>query len=87
MDSEVPGTTGICFADVIPAPDSMEDRLDEWDLRDALGRLGDRDKKMVDLMLAGETQSQIGDALGCSQSSVARCLQRIARQLREEVGA
>lgn len=87
VDSEVPGTEGIRFADVIPAPDNTEDRLDEWALRDAIGRLGDRDKKMIDLMLAGKTQSQIGDALGLSQSYVARCLQRIERQLRREVCA
>ena len=77
----------ITFGQVLLANDDIEDKLDVLLAREALGKLTGRDKKMMEMMMAGETQSQIGLAMGLSQSYVARCLQSITRRLREEMCA
>ena len=87
LDAVMIDHDNITFGEVLMADDTMEEKLDVLFAREALTRLKGRDKQMMDLMLEGKTQTQIGDALGLSQSYVARCLQRITRQIREEVCA
>lgn len=88
LDAIVPGgEKPTTFGELIPAEETVEDMLDVLIVREAMAKLKGRDKQMLDLLLEGKTQTQIGDALNLSQGYVARCLQRIARQLREEVCA
>ncbi|MDO4567472.1 MAG: RNA polymerase sporulation sigma factor SigE [Clostridia bacterium] len=68
----------------------MEDEVDKQLLLDALTRLGDREKRIMELRFglfgSGEyTQKQVADILGISQSYISRLEKRIIRQLRREL--
>ncbi|MBB5867657.1 RNA polymerase sigma-B factor [Allocatelliglobosispora scoriae] len=66
-----------------PALDSVESRML---LRDALAKLGDRERKMIALrFLDNRTQTEIAETLGISQMHVSRLLTKALAKLRTEL--
>jgi RNA polymerase sporulation-specific sigma factor len=68
---------------------SLEEEVDRTLLRDALDRLSDRERKIMELrfgLSSGEemTQKDVADLLGISQSYISRLEKRIIQRLRRE---
>ena len=69
---------------------SLEEEIDRELLREAMGRLGERERRIVELRfgLGGGreyTQKQVADILGISQSYISRLEKRIMKQLCKEM--
>ena len=69
---------------------SLEEEIDRELLREAMGRLGERERRIVELRfgLGGGreyTQKQVADILGISQSYISRLEKRIMKQLYKEM--
>ena len=82
--SDVLGTE----ADVVMRP--LEDDVDHQLLRQALGRLPEREKQIVSMRfgLGGrqeKTQKEVADIMGISQSYISRLEKRIMLRLRREI--
>ena len=82
--SDVLGTDG----DIVMRP--LEDDVDHQLLRQALGRLPEREKQIVSMRfgLGGrreKTQKEVADMLGISQSYISRLEKRIIDRLRHEM--
>ena len=83
--SDVLGTDG----DTVMRP--LEDDVDHQILREALGRLPDREKRIVAMRfgLGGRkerTQKEVAEMMGISQSYISRLEKRIMQRLRREIG-
>ena len=82
--SDVLGTDG----DIVMRP--LEDDVDHQLLRQALGRLPEREKQIVSMRfgLGGrqeKTQKEVADIMGISQSYISRLEKRIMLRLRREI--
>ena len=82
--SDVLGTDG----DIVMRP--LEDDVDHQLLRQALGRLPEREKQIVSMRfgLGGrreKTQKEVADLMGISQSYISRLEKRIMLRLRREI--
>ena len=82
--SDVLGTDG----DIVMRP--LEDDVDHQLLRQALGRLPEREKQIVSMRfgLGGrqeKTQKEVADIMGISQSYISRLEKRIMVRLRREI--
>ncbi|MBQ1893446.1 MAG: RNA polymerase sporulation sigma factor SigE [Clostridia bacterium] len=71
---------------------NMEEETDRQLLREAMSRLGERERRIVELRfgLGGGrelTQKQVADLLGISQSYISRLEKRIMKQLYDEMTA
>ena len=82
--SDVLGTDG----DIVMRP--LEDDVDHQLLRQALGRLPEREKQIVCMRfgLGGrqeKTQKEVADIMGISQSYISRLEKRIMLRLRREI--
>ena len=82
--SDILGTDG----DTVMRP--LEDDVEHQILRDALGRLPEREKRIVSMRfgLGGrreKTQKEVADLLGISQSYISRLEKRIMQRLRREI--
>ena len=82
--SDVLGTDG----DIVMRP--LEDDVDHQLLRQALGRLPEREKQIVSMRfgLGGrqeKTQKEVADLLGISQSYISRLEKRIMQRLRRDL--
>jgi len=69
----------------------LEDDVDHQILREALGRLPEREKRIVAMRfgLGGRkqrTQKEVADVMGISQSYISRLEKRIMQRLRREIG-
>jgi len=68
----------------------MEDEVERELLRAALDKLSDRERSIIDLrfgLKTGEvqTQKQVADAMGISQSYISRLEKRIMKRLKREI--
>ena len=68
---------------------NIEEEVDRTILRDALNKLSDREREIMELRfgLNGEgekTQKDVADLLGISQSYISRLEKRIIKRLRKE---
>jgi len=64
----------------------FEDYEERRDLRDAVARLGERDRQIIEMRYYQEkTQTEIAAAIGVSQSYICRLERRILKQLRREL--
>ena len=75
-------------SDLISRP--LEDDVDRQLLALALGKLGERDRQIIDLRfgLGGRrvcTQKEVADQMGISQSYISRLEKRIIARLRREI--
>ena len=82
--SDVLGTDG----DIVMRP--LEDDVDHQLLRQALGRLPEREKQIVSMRfgLGGrreKTQKEVAELMGISQSYISRLEKKIMRQLKKEI--
>ena len=69
---------------------ALEERVDHQLLREALARLPDREREIIDMRfgLSGrrpQTQKEAADRLGISQSYISRLEKRILERLREDI--
>lgn len=83
--SDILGTDG----DTVMRP--LEEDVDHQVLREALGRLPEREKRIVAMRfgLGGRrerTQKEVADLMGISQSYISRLEKRIMQRLRREIG-
>ncbi len=83
--SDILGTEG----DTVMRP--LEEDVERKVLRDALGRLPEREKRIVFMRfgLGGRrerTQKEVADLMGISQSYISRLEKRIMQRLRREIG-
>lgn len=66
--------------------DSFEEELiSELDAESYMSKLDDRDKKVVEMLNLGYTQSEIGKKIGVRQNYVSRIKTKIIKKLREEI--
>lgn len=68
----------------------LEDEVDRQLLREALGRLGDREREIITLRFGigggrERTQKEVADLLGISQSYISRLEKRIILRLRRDI--
>ena len=68
----------------------MEDEVERELLRKALDKLSDRERSIIDLRFGlktgeGQTQKQVADAMGISQSYISRLEKRIMKRLKREI--
>ena len=68
----------------------LEDDAEQQILREALGRLPEREKRIVSMRfgLGGRrerTQKEVADMMGISQSYISRLEKRIMQRLRREI--
>lgn len=69
-------------------PDSYEQVESLLDLRAALSRLGEEDRRLLQMrFVEGLSQQRIGQRLGVSQMQVSRRLRRVLSRLRQEMSA
>ena len=71
---------------------ALDEEADKALLNEALSRLSAREKKIIRMRfgLGGhkeQTQKEVADALGISQSYISRLEKRIIKRLRSEIGA
>ena len=69
---------------------NIEDEIDRTLLYEAMGRLGARERRIVELRFGLNggtelTQKQVADLLGISQSYISRLEKRIMKQLYKEI--
>ena len=92
LDAEVPGTHGVTFADLLPAPNNVEAAIDRQSdreaVRRALGALKPREVKVVSMLHgldggAPRKQIEVARAVGVSQSIVSRWNRDAGATLRE----
>lgn len=68
--------------------DSFEEELiSELDAESYMSKLDDRDKKVVEMLNLGYTQSEIGKKIGVRQNYVSRIKTKIIKKLREEIAS
>ena len=68
----------------------MEDEVERDLLLKALDKLSDRERNIIDLRFGlktgeGQTQKQVADAMGISQSYISRLEKRIMKRLKREI--
>ena len=64
----------------------FEDYEERRDLRDAVARLGERDRQIIEMRYYQEkTQGEISEILGISQSYISRLEKRVLQKLRGEL--
>ncbi|MDR0883677.1 MAG: RNA polymerase sporulation sigma factor SigG [Oscillospiraceae bacterium] len=78
------GGDTIYVMDQVRAPDGEDAWLDEMSLRDTLGKLPAREKKILFLrFLQGHTQMEVAEEIGISQAQVSRLEKGALRAVRE----
>lgn len=71
------GNDGPALVDIVSQKDFSEDCCTRIDLQERVMRLADLEKKVVYLYAAGMVQSEIGAAIGKSQTQVCRIIKRM----------
>jgi RNA polymerase sporulation-specific sigma factor len=85
FDELLPGTENITFADTIP-DHSIGDLLGERAIREAFFMLPKRERKIIEYIVEGRNQAEIGQELGISQSYVSRIVRSARQKLECELG-
>lgn len=81
LDAVIPGTD-VPYGDTIPDMERVEESMSFADLMEAIDeRCTEREKQLIDLMLCGKKQAEIGKALGLSQPQVSRTLAAIRKKI------
>lgn len=83
---EVRGDANTTLKDLIPTENSEDNLVDRLALRELIGKLPNREKKILLLRYHREqTQSQVAKALGISQVQVSRLEKKILAKLKAEL--
>lgn len=76
----------LSFEDKICQVDSFEEETSfVLDIKRAIDKLSDRDKKIIKMLEMGYIQSEVGKEIGYSQIQVSRFRSRILKKLKEEI--
>ncbi len=79
------GGDTIYVMDQVGALESDTDWLDELSIRDTIGDLSPREKKILSLrFMAGKTQTEVADEIGISQAQVSRLEKGAIRKIKGE---
>lgn len=79
------GGDTIYVMDQVGALESDTDWLDELSIRDTIGELSPREKKILSLrFMAGKTQTEVADEIGISQAQVSRLEKGAIRKIKGE---
>jgi len=84
FDELLPGTENITYADTIP-DNSKGDLLAECAVREAFAKLPKRQLTIIQHLMAGRNQAEIGAELGISQSYVSRIVRQARNKLEREL--
>lgn len=85
FDELLPGMENITYADTIPDP-SVGELLAECTIKEALSTLPKKEQLILNQLVAGRNQAEIGRELGISQSYVSRIVRQARNKLERELG-
>ena len=77
----------VTLADRLPAKEDQDDMLDKMLLKEAIGKLPERERKIVILRYFRDmTQSEVARRVGVSQVQISRIESKIMAQFKKELG-
>jgi RNA polymerase sporulation-specific sigma factor len=80
--------SGQCLIDKLACEDSQEDMIDKMMLKDIIGNLPDREKKIILFRyFRDKTQSEVAGLLGVSQVQISRLENRIIEKIKKGIVA
>lgn len=76
----------VTLAEKLPSKDDPDDMIDRMALKEAIGKLSERDRKIVVLRYFRDmTQSEVAKAIGVSQVQISRIESRIISQFKQDL--
>ncbi len=76
----------VTLAEKLPSKDDPDDLIDRMALKEAIGKLSERDRKIVVLRYFRDmTQSEVAKAIGVSQVQISRIESRIISQFKQDL--
>ena len=77
----------VSLIEKLPSKDNQDEMIEKMVLKEAIGRLPEREKKIVFLRFFRDmTQSEVAKAIGVSQVQISRIESRIIRDFKRELG-
>jgi len=78
--------TGQCLIDKLACDDNQEDAIDKMMLKDIIGRLPEREKKIILFRyFRDKTQSEVARLLGVSQVQISRLESKIIEKIKQGI--